>query len=55
MKTAASMSKAKLAARGLAAVQVSAEWLVELSGFRDTEHGIRNTEHTLLYQYNVYD
>ena len=39
------MSKVRLAARGLAAVQVSAEWSVELSGFRDTEYGTRNTEY----------
>ena len=53
MKTAVSMSKAKLVAAGLAAVQVLAEWSAELSGFRETEHGTRNME--LLYQYNVYD
>jgi hypothetical protein len=39
------MSKAKLVAAGLAAVQVLAEWSAELSGFRETEYGIWNTEH----------
>jgi hypothetical protein len=47
------MSKAKLAARGLAAVQVSAEWSVELSGFRDMKYGIRNTYYYINIMYTI--
>lgn len=47
------MSKAKLAAAGLAAVPVSAEWSAELSGFRDTVHGRRNTEYCINIMYTI--
>ena len=47
------MSKAKLAARGLAAVQVSAEWSVELSGFRDTQDGTPNTHYYINIMYTI--
>ena len=43
------MSKAKSAAVGLAAVQVSAEWSVELFGFRDVEHGTWNYYINIMY------